>query len=145
MHCFVFIYVGAAAVFIWFPLFLADWNLLMFWKWPIRSYIVRMYSCICMFGYVITVVVIVFCLFFVVVVLVVVFYMGWCMYIDLYMCMNTNVHVCLYISAYQGFPTRMVYFHYISCLRYTILVRNPQYDAVVYNTLWQCTALWWYH
>ena len=26
----------------------------------------------------------------------------------------------------QGFPARMVYLHYISCLRYTILVGNPQ-------------------
>ena len=25
----------------------------------------------------------------------------------------------------QGFPTWIVYLHYISCLRYTILVRNP--------------------
>ena len=28
---------------------------------------------------------------------------------------------------YQGFPTRMVYLYYISCLRYTILAGNPQY------------------
>ena len=30
-------------------------------------------------------------------------YTFWCMYIciDLYMCMNTNVHVCPYISAYD--------------------------------------------
>ena len=28
--------------------------------------------------------------------------------------------------AYRGFPTRMVYLDYISCLRYTILVRNPR-------------------
>ena len=27
----------------------------------------------------------------------------------------------------RGFPTRMVYLYYISCLRYTILVGNPQY------------------
>ena len=26
----------------------------------------------------------------------------------------------------RGFPTRMVYLYYISCLRYTILVRKPQ-------------------
>ena len=25
----------------------------------------------------------------------------------------------------RGFPTRMVYLYYVSCLRYTILVRNP--------------------
>ena len=29
---------------------------------------------------------------------------------------------------YQGFPTRMVYLYYISCLRYTILVGNPRYS-----------------
>ena len=29
---------------------------------------------------------------------------------------------------YRGFPTRRVYLHYISCLRYTILVGNPRYD-----------------
>ena len=27
---------------------------------------------------------------------------------------------------YRGFLTRMVYLHYISCLRYTILVGNPR-------------------
>ena len=26
----------------------------------------------------------------------------------------------------RGFPTRMVYLNYISCVRYTILVLNPQ-------------------
>ena len=29
---------------------------------------------------------------------------------------------------YRGFPTRMVYLCYISCLRYTILVGNPRYS-----------------
>ena len=29
------------------------------------------------------------------------------------------------------FPTRMVYLHYISCLRYTILVGNPRNVGVV--------------
>ena len=28
---------------------------------------------------------------------------------------------------YGGFPTRMVYLYCISCLRYTVLVGNPQY------------------
>ena len=28
--------------------------------------------------------------------------------------------------AYRGFPTRMVYLYYISCLRYTLLVGNPR-------------------
>ena len=41
-----------------------------------------------------------------------------------------NVHYCCWrwyhhSHTYQGFPTRMVYLYYISCLRYTILVRNP--------------------
>ena len=31
------------------------------------------------------------------------------------------------LSIYWGFLTRMVYLYYRSCLRYTILVRNPQY------------------
>ena len=35
---------------------------------------------------------------------------------------------------YQVFLTRMVYLYYISCLRYTILVRNPQY--VVQGDAW---------
>ena len=30
-------------------------------------------------------------------------------------------------GVYRGFPTRMVYLHYISCLWYTILVGNPRY------------------
>ena len=34
-------------------------------------------------------------------------------------------------AIYQGFPTRMVYLCYISCLRYTILVRNPRYRKVL--------------
>ena len=31
-------------------------------------------------------------------------YVGWFVYIciDLYMCMNTNIHVCPYISAYDA-------------------------------------------
>ena len=29
-------------------------------------------------------------------------------------------------AANRGFPTRMVYLYYISCLRYTILVGNPR-------------------
>ena len=35
----------------------------------------------------------------------------------------TKIHVLIH----QGFPTSMVYLHYISCLRYTILARNPWY------------------
>ena len=30
---------------------------------------------------------------------------------------------------YRGFPTRMLYLYYVSCLRYTILVRNPWYSS----------------
>ena len=36
----------------------------------------------------------------------------------------------LFVSSlivFEGFPTRMVYPHYISCLRYTILVGNPRF------------------
>ena len=39
-----------------------------------------------------------------------------------------RVSVCA--CAYRGFPTRMVYLYYISCLRYTILVGNPGYASV---------------
>ena len=31
------------------------------------------------------------------------------------------------VVCYREFPTGMVYLYYISCLRYTILVRNPRY------------------
>ena len=42
---------------------------------------------------------------------------------------------------YQGFPTRMVYLYYISCLRYTILVGNPRFiiltgDRRVLHLIW---------
>ena len=37
----------------------------------------------------------------------------------------TYIHIHTHI--YRGFPTRMVYLYYISCLRYTILVGNPRY------------------
>ena len=32
-----------------------------------------------------------------------------------------------YSGIYRGFPTRMMYLHYISCLGYTILVGNHRY------------------
>ena len=32
-------------------------------------------------------------------------------------------------GAYRGFPTRMVYLYYKSCLRYTIVVENPRYAS----------------
>ena len=35
-------------------------------------------------------------------------------------------------KTFQGFPTRMVYLHCISCLRYTILVGNPRNFVVDY-------------
>ena len=35
---------------------------------------------------------------------------------------------------YQGFLSRMVYLYYISCLRYTILVKNPWYAQSSLNT-----------
>ena len=43
---------------------------------------------------------------------------------------------------YQGFPARMVYFFYISCLRYTILVGNPRY-CVYSSSVHACNALSW--
>ena len=38
-------------------------------------------------------------------------------------------HKVLLISINRGFLTQMVYLYYISCLRYAILVGNPQYDS----------------
>ena len=52
---------------------------------------------------------------------------------------------------YWGFRTRMVYLYCISCLRYTILVRNPRYIVVIYHcgrklsicgVFCLCGALW---
>ena len=43
-------------------------------------------------------------------------------------CLDTCCFGCLII---RGFPTRMVYLHYISCLRYIILVGNPAYGSVL--------------
>ena len=36
----------------------------------------------------------------------------------------------MFVCTYRGFLTRMVYLYYISCLRYTILVGNPQYTGL---------------
>ena len=38
-----------------------------------------------------------------------------------------------FLCAYRGFRTRMVHLYYISCLRYTILVRNPQCAHAYYS------------
>ena len=42
----------------------------------------------------------------------------------------TSLCVCacerIFLCIFRGFPTRMVYLYYISCLRYTILTRNPR-------------------
>ena len=35
---------------------------------------------------------------------------------------------------YRGFLTRMVYFYYISCARYTILVGNPRYIVEIHHS-----------
>ena len=35
------------------------------------------------------------------------------------------------LIAFRGLPTRMVYLYYISCLRYTILAGNPQFDKII--------------
>ena len=40
---------------------------------------------------------------------------------------------------YQGFPTRMVYLYYTSCLRYTVLVGNLRYITVLKHL--QCQSL----
>ena len=44
-------------------------------------------------------------------------------------CVSVCVCVCVCVCAclYRGFLTRMVYLHYLSSLRYTILVGNPRY------------------
>ena len=66
-----------------------------------------------------------------------------CKYIHAYMCVCVRMskvkcaHKCMFVFVcvctlvyayliYRGFPTRMEYFYYISCLRYTILVGNPR-------------------
>ena len=46
----------------------------------------------------------------------------------------------IYIHAYQGFPTRMVYLYYVSNLRYNILVGNPQYICTYIHT-YICTCV----
>ena len=55
-------------------------------------------------------------------------------------CLTVNPHSELslvtepsmrFTISYRGFPTRMVYLYYISCLRYTILVGNPRYDLLL--------------
>ena len=59
-------------------------------------------------------------------------YMCLCM-CGVYVCEYEYVLTCVHAyleacgHAYQGFPVRKVYLHYISCLRYTILVGNPRY------------------
>ena len=41
----------------------------------------------------------------------------------------TNLTCSSFRPTNQGFPTRMVYLYYISCLRYTILAGNPGNDS----------------
>ena len=48
---------------------------------------------------------------------------------------------------FRGFPTRMVYLYYLSCLRYTILVGNPRFDIWIKsqncnseNKFWNCNS-----
>ena len=45
---------------------------------------------------------------------------------------NSNTDLC----KFQGFLTRMVYLHYISCLRYSILVGNPRFVQQYLWTSW---------
>ena len=42
-------------------------------------------------------------------------------------------------KTYRGFQTRMVYLDYITCLRYTILVRNPRYAHLASLHLYSAT------
>ena len=46
----------------------------------------------------------------------------------------TYTHTLFLTDTYRGFPTRMVYLYYISCLRYTILVGNPRYALMSAGT-----------
>ena len=70
------------------------------------------------------------------------------------MCVCVFVCVCIFqffsvigVKAYQGFPTRMVYLYYKSCLRYTILIGNPRYVSLVFwcretfHWLWWCSCI----
>ena len=56
-------------------------------------------------------------------------------------CVCVCVFVCAYKCTCWGFPTRMVYLYYISCLRYTILVGNPRVKAC-WICLW-CGFICW--
>ena len=53
-------------------------------------------------------------------------------YTSVYVCqiIAIEVHTSNMLWVYRGFPTRTQYLYYISCLRYTILVGNPQYTSV---------------
>ena len=58
--------------------------------------------------------------------------------------LQKNMSYRLLSMIYWGFLIRMVYLYYISCLRYTILVGNPQY---VMHKSWICDCcqgnIWW--
>ena len=52
--------------------------------------------------------------------------------------LSITVSVCPPFS-YRGFPTRMMYLYYLSCLRYIILAGNPQYMCIItYNDCFVC-------
>ena len=57
-----------------------------------------------------------------------------CTDVYIYKYEHTKAHRAKYTAhvVYRGFPTRMVYLYYISCLRYTILVGNPRYVTHIY-------------
>ena len=70
-----------------------------------------------------------------------------CIYHDmslLYTCLYINVTflfvlaepVYIIVCVCRGFPTRMVYLYYISCLRYNILVGNPR--CYMYMFIYKC-------
>ena len=55
------------------------------------------------------------------------YYFNYCIIIKFKRCLIT-------LPVYRGFPTNMVYLYYISCLRYTILVRNPWHTLALPQT-----------
>ena len=61
--------------------------------------------------------------------------------------MNTH-HFIFIVRVNRGFPARMAHLPYISCLRYTILVRNPQNIPVTWllawPELWKWTLIQWF-
>ena len=56
-------------------------------------------------------------------------------------CLNIIVWIHAVLGVlYQGFRTRVVYLNYVTCLRYAILVQNPQYACVLYFCICTCSV-----